>query len=79
MDVIGGVTRKSSDHFVIFFALILLLILKEKRKNKFEKESESEVKRKALIFTDCAFLFSRQEHRIIEPDMGGVANNHLTK
>jgi hypothetical protein len=22
---------------------------------------------------------SRQEHRIIEPDLGGVANNHLTK
>ena len=21
----------------------------------------------------------RQEHRIIEPDMGGVANNHFTK
>ena len=39
MDVKGGLTMKSSDHFVIFFILVLLLTLKEKRLNE-ERETE---------------------------------------
>jgi hypothetical protein len=73
MDVKSGYTKKSSDRFVIFFILALLLILKEKRLLKSVSLSlGAREKEKAPSLSDCAFLFSRQEHRIIEPDLEGI-------
>jgi hypothetical protein len=71
MNVKGGgvLTMKSSDHLVIFLFTFPFA---------FESELSTLLEMKKASRIRLAFL-SRQEHRIIEPDMGGVANNHLTK
>jgi hypothetical protein len=40
-----------------------------------ETERERVKKKKRRHFRNCAFLFSREEYRIIEPNLGGVGRN----
>jgi hypothetical protein len=69
MDVKGGLTRKTKLlRNLIFYCLNLHSSYGLIQFHPIKKPEPN----------DSGFP-CRQEHRIIEPDMGGVANNHLTK